>query len=180
MSGQDELTSSLWLTATYMAAAESGLGGLLPSPSPSAPYEGRAVRPEHGWEVLLVQAMLTTCVWSPPGGGTCGPVSPLRMFTFPSQVRSKRLHPASCWRNPLDPNLPKVPPLVATPSLGLHLPGTPHRAVPLLLFPPSRTTKAPEDICGSSHLRRPQPGRAQVYHRDPPILCLQAEGHWSR
>lgn len=92
-----------------------------------------------------------------------------------SKSGKKRLHPAFCWRNPLDPSLP-----VATPSLGLHLPGTPHRAVPPLLFPPSRTTKAPEDICGSSHLRRPQPGRAQVYHRDPPILCLQAEGHWSR
>lgn len=169
MSGQDELTSSLWLMATYVAAGENGLGGLLPSLSPSAPYEGRAMRPERGWEVLLVQAMLTTCVWSPPGGGTCGPVSPLRTSTFPSQVRSKRLHPTSCWRNPLDPSLPELPPLVATPCLGR---APPHRAVPPLLFPPSRTTKAPEDIRGSSHLRRPQPGRAQVYHRDPPILCL--------
>lgn len=43
-----------------------------------------------------------------------------------------------------------------------------------------RTTEALKDLCGPPHVRGPQPGGAQVHHRDPSLLCHEAEGHWSR
>lgn len=143
------------------------------------------------------------------GGRACGLASPQRTFTSPSQVRCSAL-PCSAPPLPAPPEPPssvvemgqlgrsqgsagRGPGASLGASEGLswklsdhHVAAsssswvTPPQTGTLPLLLPSRTTEAPKDIRGPPHVRGPQPGGAQVHHRDPPLLCHAAEGDWSR